>query len=64
MKWISVKERLPESDKQVLIHTNFGDTYTCRLPVILSKNARISTKELKHENVTHWMEIPEPPKQR
>ena len=60
-KWVSVKDRLPKGDRQVLVHTNFGDTFTCRLPVILSKNERMSTKESKYENVTHWMEMPSKP---
>ena len=61
MDWISVKERLPDSDSKVLIYTNFGDTYVCRSAVIRFKNERMSTKELKYENVTHWSELPTAP---
>jgi hypothetical protein len=62
-RWIPVSERLPVDDRKVLICTNFGDVYTCRLPVILKKNERMSTKGLKYENVTHWMRLPTPPEQ-
>lgn len=59
-KWISVDERLPEGYKPVLVVTNFGDVYTCRLPVIIAKNSKEESVG-RRERFTHWMPLPPAP---
>lgn len=57
MKWISVKERLPEHFSSVLV---FGQSIrTCALyeDGIFYCDFRLP----KHEDITHWMPLPEPP---
>lgn len=68
MNWISVKDRLPDNEKTVLIYD-----VRCR---IIEIAYRVSTgnKELgivwfypenkgcTEDEVTHWMPLPEPPK--
>lgn len=60
-QWISVEERLPEGYKPVLVVTNFGDVYTCRLPVIIAKNSKEESSVGKRERFTHWMPLPPAP---
>lgn len=60
-QWISVEERLPEEGITVLVVTNFGDVYTCRLPVIIAKNSKEESPVGKRERFTHWMPLPLPP---
>lgn len=60
-QWISVDERLPEGYKPVLVATNFGDVYTCRLPVIIAKNSKEESSVGKRERFTHWMPLPPAP---
>lgn len=74
-KWISVKERLPEEDTDVLVVRKFlgvkgqvrpstyveiasriGDEW-----VAVSDEYKISRS--KHTNPSHWMPLPEPPKE-
>ena len=58
MDWISVKERLPEDGKRVLTYSErFGveigahRSYWATIPLIVSFEP------------THWMPLPEPPKE-
>ena len=58
-KWISVKERLPRCGERVLV-TNDGSVWEAYLS--------ISHKWVRQEfvwaaKVTHWMPLPEPPKE-
>ena len=65
MKWISVEDSLPETE---CLAANFAKgTYGYKEYII----GYVSTDELFHkcetdrellENVTHWMPLPEPPK--
>lgn len=70
MEWISVKDRLPEYDEKVIAYckkTNkyfvgfarksySGDTYWC---LVGAAGATYCVKS----KVTHWMPMPEPPKE-
>lgn len=60
-QWVSVDERLPEGYKPVLVATNFGDVYTCRLPVIIAKNSKEELSVGRRERFTHWMPLPPAP---
>lgn len=63
-RWISVKERLPENGQKVIA------TFKNEGGVIVDQ-ARYSNGEFDfaswayvwHENITHWMPMPEPPKE-
>lgn len=57
-KWISVEERLPERHKDVLVHYENGKI---GLEMLMSWGA--FTLERLHGKATHWMPLPEPPKE-
>lgn len=64
MEWISVKERLPEANDEVWAWTVFhdsdqeyGDTSW------LQDDGTWAMGSAKNFTVTHWMPLPEPPKQ-
>lgn len=73
MKWISVKDQLPEDGQDVLI---FIDDF-CIAQYIFTPAKTTGRKHIKHhpekrefdvqwrifdaEDVTHWMPLPEPP---
>lgn len=62
MKWISVKDRLPEQGKGVLITNGSFVTYGWYRGD--QKNKRSSCWDSHHgvsPNTTHWMLLPEPP---
>ena len=61
VEWISVKERLPERCGYYLVFTNnFGVN-----SIVISKYADYGTFKswCVKTNVTHWMPLPEPPKE-
>lgn len=61
MEWISVEDRLPENKVRVLLFDNEGfGVVSGRL--IASVWYLESEKDL-NSNVTHWMPLPEPPKE-
>ena len=78
-RWISVKERLPEQDQTVLLIAHGWKNQSiyvgklCHMEPVTSWLTGITSKEseweiegwsyLKTPFVTHWMEIPQPPKE-
>lgn len=75
-EWISVKERLPEEFGQCLVYcqerSTYWETISCdgKRKVEESRESwwrYIDKSEFEpgegfdHENVTHWMPLPEPP---
>ena len=59
--WISIKEQIPEEDESVLICTFTGARYVAtRFDNRFFVGATASFVE---EDVTHWMPLPEPPKE-
>jgi hypothetical protein len=54
-KWISVKDRLPNEDENVLTYSSnpFYETFYI--------NRLIGKDEWLYDGVTHWMPLPEPP---
>lgn len=66
-KWISVKERLPESRKDVLVVALWHERWQTMLGWHSDQEEkwRIITPHGEREagGVTHWMPLPEPPKE-
>lgn len=65
MKWISVKEGLPNEAQKVLFYHD-GDYYVGVVQIIYS-DGYVVFKELSgafmyNIPATHWMPLPEPPK--
>ena len=70
-KWIPVTERLPEKDGTYIVRTTTGAVTTARFytaqtypptnyrPYSYNRSAQWS----HNRNVTHWMPLPEPPKE-
>lgn len=65
-KWISLQEKEPkvDNDKTILVWTNYG----ARFAMYKENGLQVYSmgKESKYAEmfeVTHWMDIPEPPKQ-
>lgn len=67
-KWISVKERLPEKNDMYLAHLvhsySHEDKYSCVTVCFFNLNARSKWAiEERVYKVTHWMPLPQPPKE-
>lgn len=63
-RWISVKDRLPESDKYVLVITAGGLFKTARCNFYKNGTAVCwaTNDGLGEKAITHWMPLPEAPK--
>lgn len=68
-EWISVKDRLPDDDELVLVYTKDNVMSVCPL-VIANAFANLKNLKVWEDNngyyvsdVTHWMPLPEPPKE-
>lgn len=61
-EWISVKERLPDNDwKPVLVYRPaFIGTHSNPIGI---KHGGACGMEFPRGNITHWMPLPEPPKE-
>ena len=72
MEWINVKDRLPEFELPVFVcdNKNADSRFICRLESITkSSNGQSHTwlegnsgHDTWYYDVTHWMPLPEPPK--
>ena len=65
MNWISVKDRLPDVGKEVLTYGSDGikaDSYAFQ-STISDKPVFEGDHNEYNYGVTHWMPLPEPPKQ-
>lgn len=70
MDWISVKDRLPEERVRVLtIDSRFPESVEYRIDYIIlfedPKEPYIWARRLvdEYDKVTHWIPLPEPPKE-
>jgi hypothetical protein len=57
-KWIPVSERLPEDDRQVLACTKKGKAFSAHYDHLWKSWSVSHTVK-----ITHWMPLPEPPKE-
>ena len=64
-KWIKVSDMLPDTDREVLcVFTGWDDMRFRRTLSYESKsNMWYDWNGIAHDNVTHWVEMPELPKQ-
>ena len=59
-EWISVDERLPDdNDRVIAFRPNEPETSAYKYCVMWGWSVKAS---LKHRGITHWCEMPEPPK--
>ena len=60
-KWISVKERLPEKEGAYLIYTDECETLVawCEPGGFWRRSGDLFP--MWHDEITHWMPLPEPP---
>lgn len=67
MEWISVKDRLPEDGRDVLICYYFKPHLNMRFMAVSSYFVFDSIPRWQHESIgiviTHWMDLPELPKE-
>lgn len=59
MEWISVKDRLPEYDVTVLVYCDYRNWYSLG-HFHINNDLWICSP---HQPVTHWMPLPQPPKE-
>ena len=62
MEWISVEERLPDDEQAILVYTGKNKPkrwWHTTSTIFRHGKFHVSLKD----NVTHWMPIPEPPKE-
>lgn len=60
--WISVKDRLPEESGRYLVYAKEGERETHRTIAPFQKAFHLSGR-MAYWKVTHWMPLPEPPKE-
>ena len=63
MKWISVKERLPDDNgrmQKFIVQTDQVTVSNGILMAFYDADKKAFIPETKHDNITHWMELPEP----
>lgn len=68
MEWISVKDRMPKIGERVLVYDTFWrDVYIlCLMQNVNDGNIRWYNRDTGWyvgDDVTHWMPLPEPPKE-
>ena len=62
MEWISVDDRLPEKDCDVLYVDLDGDMYLGHLESGMDKDIFWTHYDyLEDHHITHWMPLPKPP---
>jgi hypothetical protein len=71
-KWISVKDRLPDNNQEILVYSNTLEAkevrkltpYACYYyDGFMSYGDNLSQQWLSTITITHWMPLPEPPKE-
>ena len=64
-KWISVKDRLPEYQERILACGKSGGVFLCKYLSFSEKDGGFGKMNgaCVHRHFTHWMPLPEPPKE-
>ena len=60
-RWIPVAERLPESEKCVLVYSKDGGVAEGKYNARFNEWVQFRWNVTNLRNVTHWMPLPEPP---
>lgn len=61
--WISVNDRLPEHGKRYLIYATSGDNKIGYITTTSFSGHFVLAGRRAYWKVTHWMPLPEPPKE-
>ena len=64
-EWVSVEDRLPEHEKEVLFYS-YGDYFAgfyCHCEKEWYFGSEKNPHEYSRTPITHWMPLPEPPKE-
>lgn len=61
--WISVKDRLPEDGEDVVVIARTGIPYWYRVAYLKRRRWMRDNGQRIYDTVTHWMPLPEPPKE-
>lgn len=61
-RWIPVTERLPERSGKYLVCTNRGNVYQTKFYSYPEEAGGHWGQKDKGKSITHWMELPKPPK--
>lgn len=59
-EWISVKDRLPDYAKDVIVYDELGWVYPAYHTFAECWRYSFTSKRCSHK-ITHWMPLPEPP---
>lgn len=67
-EWISVKDRLPEAETEVLVYHGSAYNQVCNVYVYLGGNEWMdgycNKGYTKDEDITHWMPLPASPTEK
>ena len=64
MEWISVKDRLPDINKQVLVYdANSKGLASAIIHLVNGKVCFMGYGDDLATDITHWMPLPKPPKE-
>ena len=63
-EWINIKDKAPEHNQFVLCIGSSNNMMVLRCDMMWANNYVFMSPDLTHQirGVTHWMELPEPPK--
>lgn len=63
MKWISVKDEMPNDERSFLVYCVYHACKECDVAYLGDDDRFLDEKYNTPLPVTHWMSLPEPPKE-